>query len=148
MGFNQPAGGGVFFRPADHNGNLILVIEAFAEETRYDDMRKGDVRDVTVDLVDLDADEPEILGGVVLSHKGLTRHVKVGDTMVLGRIGTVETKKGTAYVLNRFTEEDAAQAEKWVENNKTRPTFTAPRSASVGEKAGKDRPKDDPFATP
>lgn len=149
MGFNQPSGGGVFFRPADHNGNLILITQVHSEDTRFDDLRNADVRDVVVDMVDLDSETPELIGGLIVSHKGLTKHLKLDSTMVLGRIGTAPTKKSDAYILRQFTPADAEQAEKWVEANKTRPTFTAPRAATVSEKPAPRASKveDDPFAT-
>jgi hypothetical protein len=151
--FNQPAGGGVYFRPRDHEGNLILVIEAYSEETRYDDMRKGDVREVVVDLVDLDSDTPELLEGVILAHKGLTNKIKtLGPVMLLGRIGTVDTKVGTAFVFQRFTEDDEAQATAWVEANKTRPTFSSGSDTTKGKATRAEKTKskadEDPFATP
>lgn len=146
MGFNQPVNSGMFFRPRDHADHLILIVEAHSAETRYDDLRKADMLNITVDMVDLDADEPELLGQVILSHPGLTNKVKVGSTMILGRIGTVKARNGNdAFTLMPFTTEDAVRAEAWVEQNKTRPTFTAPKAAT---KVKRDEPEDDPFATP
>lgn len=139
--FQQPSGGGTYFKPAAHEGNLVLITDVHSAEEKHDALREKMMLNVEADLIDLDQ-EGAVLGRVILVHPAITNKVKVGDSMVLGRVGTVKTKQGkAAYSLLPFTEEDAARAEAWVMANQDRPKFAPP--APITESKKND---EDPFA--
>lgn len=125
--FNQPSGGGGFFKPADHDGHLILITNVVKIEDRYDQFKGKEVPAATVDLVDLDGDQA-LREGVLLTHGGLVNRLHVGAHMVLGRIGKATTTSGfEAWVLGPFDEQgtDAARAEAWL-TAQARPQVSQP----------------------
>jgi hypothetical protein len=140
--FNQPQGGSGYFKPADHDGSLILITTVHSIERKFDQMRGEDIDQATVDLVDITADG-ELTERVFISHKGIVNRLHVGDANILGRIGQVETKTGMkAWVLNSFTDEDVPLATAWV--TKSRGGFTppaeAPAPAAVKAQPVEERP--------
>lgn len=115
--FSQPSGGGGFFKPADHDGHLILITNCHKIEDRFDQFKGKDVPAATVDVVDLDGDQ-ELREGVLMTHGGLVNRLATGAHMVLGRIGKATTTSGfEAWVLGPFDEngQDAQRAGAWLE---------------------------------
>lgn len=121
--FNQPTSSGGFFKPADANGHLILVTAVHEITQRYDDLRKKDMDNATVDLVDLDDGGQELQERVIVSHPALVNRLSVGGGLTLGRIGQIPTQSGfQAWALLPFQEGiDDKRAEAWVHAH--RPTF-------------------------
>ena len=121
--FKQPQAGGGFFGSAEALGHLILITKVHKIETVVDTYG-GVVRNqeqATVDLVDLDAIDPQTgqpahRTNVKIGHIGIVNRLTAGAELVLGRIGQVPTDKGSpAFVLNPFDEaNDAPRASAWV----------------------------------
>lgn len=122
--FNQPqdngseGGGGVlYFRPAEHLGNLILfetVIEAGRE---FDQMAGAEREFRIVSYIDLDQDATPVKAKV--TNAALVRKLPVGEINILGRIGQKKTSNGyNAWVLQPHTPADAAKAKEWFDNGR------------------------------
>lgn len=125
--FNQPMSMGSYFKPSDHNGHLILITRVKSSSRRFDEMRKSEIDEFSVDLVDLDGDQV-LHEDVKISHIGITNRLRVGSTNILGRIGSVNTGKGhPAWVLNSFTDADVPKAQLWV----TQKQFAQPQQPSA-----------------
>jgi hypothetical protein len=125
--FNQPASMGSYFKPSDHNGHLILITRVKSSSRRFDEMRKAEIDEFSVDLVDLDGDQI-LHEDVKISHIGITNRLRVGSTNILGRVGSVNTGKGhPAWVLNSFTDADVPKAQLWV----TQKQFAQPQQTTV-----------------
>lgn len=125
--FNQPMSMGSYFKPSDHNGHLILITRVKSSSRRFDEMRKAEIDEFSVDLVDLDGDQV-LHEDVKISHIGITNRLRVGSTNILGRIGSVNTGKGhPAWVLNSFTDADVPKAQLWV----TQKQFAQPQQPSA-----------------
>ena len=123
--FNQPNESGGFFKPADHDGSLVLFTTVSAPETRFDTLRGAEIEQVRVDYVDFA--DGELKRDVIVTHVGIVNKIK-GKSMVLGRIGQAETKAGKyAWVIGRFSEEDAKLAKEWVDSQ---PLFASPEDDS------------------
>lgn len=120
--FNQPvesgpSDGGGYFKPANHDGSLILfetVIEAGRE---FDQMANAEREFRVVTYVDLDADcTPRT---VKVTNVGLVKKLPVGATNILGRIDKVKTAAGyNAWILQPYKPEDAAQAKAWIDGGR------------------------------
>mgnify|MGYP001201178289 FL=1 len=125
--FSQPSGGGGFFKPAEHDGHLVLITNCHKIEDRYDQFKGRDVPAAPVDVVDLDGDQA-LREGVLMTHGGLVNRLSVGAHMVLGRIGKAPTASGfEAWVLGPFTEgADDVRAEQWVTNHQKPAPAPAP----------------------
>jgi hypothetical protein len=123
--FNQPteAAFGGYFKPADHNGHLILVTVVHGIGKKFDTLRNEEIDQADVDVVDLDGDN-QLREHVNITHKAIVSRLAPGATFVLGRIGQVATKSGfQAWALQPFNEGvDDKKAEAWV--NAHKPTFT------------------------
>lgn len=123
--FNQPTESafGGFFKPAEHNGHLILVTAVHGISKKFDTLRNEEIDQADVDIVDLDGDQ-QVREHVNITHKAIVSRLTPGATMILGRIGQVATKSGfQAWALQPFNEGvDDQKAEAWVNANK--PTFT------------------------
>lgn len=136
--FNQPASMGSYFKPSDHNGHLILITRVKSSSRRFDEMRKAEIDEFSVDLVDLDGDQI-LHEDVKISHIGITNRLRVGSTNILGRVGSVNTGKGhPAWVLNSFTDADVPKAQLWVTQKQfaqPQQTTVAPQVASVDPNA-------------
>lgn len=125
--FNQPMSMGSYFKPSDHNGHLILITRVKSSSRRFDEMRKAEIDEFSVDLVDLDGDQV-LHEDVKISHIGITNRLRVGSTNILGRIGSVNTGKGhPAWVLNSFTDADVPKAQLWV----TQKQFAQPQQPAA-----------------
>jgi hypothetical protein len=125
--FNQPASMGSYFKPSDHNGHLILITKVKSSQRRFDEMRKAEIDEFIVDLVDLDGDQI-LHEDVKVSHVGITNRLRIGSANILGRIGSVNTGKGhPAWVLNSFTDTDVPKAQLWV----TQKQFAQPQQPPV-----------------
>lgn len=125
--FNQPMSMGSYFKPSDHNGHLILITRVKSSSRRFDEMRKAEIDEFSVDLVDLDGDQV-LHEDVKISHIGITNRLRVGSTNILGRIGSVNTGKGhPAWVLNSFTDADVPKAQLWV----TQKQFAQPQQPTA-----------------
>lgn len=122
--FNQPteAAFGGFFKPAEHNGHLVLVTVVHSIAKRFDTLRNEEIDQAEVDIVDLDGDN-QVREHVNITHKAIVSRLTPGATFILGRIGQIPTKSGfQAWALNPFSEGiDDKKAEAWVNANK--PTF-------------------------
>lgn len=113
--FNQPSSGGSYFKPAEHLNHLLLFTAVKSVSRRYDELRKGEIDEYLVDVVDLDGDQT-LRTDVKVSHVGITNKLTVGATNVLGRVSTVDTGKGNpAWVLVGFNDADVPKAQAWVE---------------------------------
>jgi hypothetical protein len=123
--FNQPteAAFGGFFKPAEHNGHLVLITVVHGIGKKFDTLRNEEIDQADVDVVDLDGDN-QLREHVNITHKAIVSRLTPGATLILGRIGQVPTKSGfQAWALNPFNEGvDDRKAEAWVNANK--PTFT------------------------
>ncbi|WP_017602181.1 hypothetical protein [Nocardiopsis lucentensis] len=129
--FSQPSGGG-FFKPAEHDGHLVLITNCHKIEDRYDQFKARDVPAATVDVVDLDG-EQQLREGVLMTHGGLVNRLSPGAHMVLGRIGKATTSSGfEAWVLAPFDEQgdDARRAQEWLDAQGPSRTSAAPGPAS------------------
>jgi hypothetical protein len=112
--FNQPASMGSYFKPADHNGHLVLITKVKGSQKRFDEMRKAEIDEYVVDIVDLDGDAI-LHEDVKISHIGITNRLRVGSGNILGRIGQINTGKGhPAWVLNSYSDGDVPKAQAWV----------------------------------
>lgn len=123
--FNQPseAAFGGFFKPADHNGHLILITVVHSIGKKFDTLRNEEIDQADVDIVDLEGDN-QLREHVNITHKAIVSRLSAGATLILGRIGQVPTKSGfQAWALNPFNEgTDDVKAGAWVTANQ--PTFT------------------------
>ncbi|MEV7364298.1 hypothetical protein [Streptomyces sp. NPDC091299] len=123
--FNQPteAAFGGFFKPAEHNGHLILITSVHSIGKKFDTLRNEEIDQADVDVVDLDGDG-QLREHVNVTHKAIVSRLTPGATLILGRIGQVATKSGfQAWALQPFNEGvDDQKAEAWV--NAHKPTFT------------------------
>lgn len=123
--FNQPTESafGGFFKPAEHNGHLVLITVVHNIGKKFDTLRNEEIDQADVDIVDLDADA-QLREHVNITHKAIVSRLTPGATLILGRIGQVPTKSGfQAWALNPFNEGvDDKKAEAWV--NAHKPTFT------------------------
>lgn len=133
--FNQPSAGGGFFKPAEHNGHLVLFTVVHEIGKKFDQLKQAEIDQAVVDVVDLDGDN-ELRERVAVTHAAIVNRLAAGATFVLGRIGQVATKSGfQAWALLPFNEgTDDVKAEAWVNANK--PTFnqataTAPAPAAA-----------------
>ncbi|MFF2651496.1 hypothetical protein [Streptomyces sp. NPDC058045] len=131
--FNQPdTSFGGFFKPAEHNGHLVLITKVRDISKRFDTLRNEEIDQAEVDIVDLDGDG-QLAEGVAVTHKAIVSRFSVGQTMILGRIGQVATKSGfQAWALLPFAEgTDDIKAQAWVTANQ--PTFSqaAPAPAAA-----------------
>jgi hypothetical protein len=123
--FNQPNESGGFFKPAEHDGALVLFTSVGAPETRFDTLRNADVEQVRVDFVDFN--DGELKRDVIVSHIGIVSRIK-NKQMILGRIGQAETRSGKqAWILGRFSDEDQVIAKAWLD---AQPTFASPEDDS------------------
>lgn len=122
--FNQPteAAFGGFFKPADHNGHLVLVTVVHGIGKKFDTLRNEEIDQADVDVVDLDGDG-QLREHVNVTHKAIVSRLTPGATLILGRIGQVATKSGfQAWALQPFNEGvDDVKAGAWVTANQ--PTF-------------------------
>lgn len=131
--FNQPseAAFGGYFKPAEHNGHLVLITVVHGISKKFDTLRNEEIDQADVDLVDLEGDD-QLREHVNITHKAIVSRLATGATFILGRIGQVATKSGfQAWALNPFNEgSDDHKAEAWV--NAHKPTFTqaAPAAAA------------------
>lgn len=130
--FNQPSetAFGGFFKPADHNGHLVLITVVHGIGKKFDTLRNEEIDQADVDIVDLEGDN-QIREHVNVTHKAIVSRLTPGATMILGRIGQVATKSGfQAWALQPFNEGvDDKKAEAWVNANK--PTFTQAAPAAA-----------------
>lgn len=112
--FEQPTGGGGYFKPADHDGHLILVTEVLEKGREYNELAEKEVDVVVALIADIDAGdtEPEQYR---VNRPGITNKLKVGKRNVLGRIGTLDTgKPKPAWILQEYAEADANKAKAWL----------------------------------
>ena len=119
--FLQPQASGTFFKPAEADGHLILIVRVDRIEKRFDQMRGEEIDQATVDLVDLDGDAT-LRENILLTHKGIVNRLSTSSRMVLGRIGQVDTKSGNkAWVLQPFALNDEAKATEWAKSHMSAP---------------------------
>lgn len=134
--FNQPAdnASGGFFKPAEHNGHLVLLTVVHEIGRRFDTLKGAEIDQAVADVVDLDG-AGELRERVNFTHTAIVSRLAPGATFILGRIGQVATKSGfQAWALLPFTEgTDDAKAEAWV--NAHKPTFTNTAPAATAPAA-------------
>lgn len=138
--FNQPSAPamGGFFKPAEHDGHLVLIINVHTIEDRYDNFKGREVPAATCDVVDLDEPNPELREGVLVTHTGIVNRLHPGAHMVLGRIGKAPTKSGfEAWVLAEFDpNSDPARAQAWLDKqNSGAPAAQAQQQAPAPQAA-------------
>jgi hypothetical protein len=132
--FNQPQDNGGFFKPAQADGHLILIVKVHEIRKHYDTLRKEELDLAVADLVDLDGDA-RISERIALSHPGIVNRLSATATMVLGRIGQADTKSGhKAWVLDQFQAGvDDVRAAAWV--NANGPTFNQAAAPAAAPQA-------------
>lgn len=120
--FNQPAeagtdNGGGYFKPAQHEGSLVLFESVIEAGREFDQMANIERDTRTVVVVDLDGNcTPRT---VKVTHGGIVKKLPVGATNILGRIEKVKTSNGyQAWVLQPYKAEDAAQAKAWIDGGR------------------------------
>ena len=147
--FNQPteAAFGGFFKPADHNGHLVLITVVHGIGKKFDTLRNEEIDQADVDIVDLEGDG-QLREHVNVTHKAIVSRLTPGATFILGRIGQVATKSGfQAWALQPFNEGvDDKKAEAWVNANK--PTFTQAAPPPAQQQATAPAPAQAPAAQP
>lgn len=135
--FNQPAEAsateGGYFKPANHDGSLILFESVIGEGREFDTMANTERDYRIVNYIDLDGDCTVRQGKV--THVGLVKKLPVNGTNILGRIGKVKTSSGyNAWVLEPYKPEDAAQAKAWIDGG--RKPQADPFNASAADATG------------
>lgn len=121
--FNQPTQGSNF-RVADHVGSLLLIYPREMREgisTSY-----GTADAIAADIHVLDGpDAPEVHENTLLFQKALIGSLRsaIGGEPVLARLGQGVAKPGQSapYVLQQFSEQDAAVATAYVNNQPAAP---------------------------
>lgn len=114
--FNQPATetSGLWFKPAEHKGHLILFETVLEGGKEFDQMANAEREYRVVSYIDLDNDCTPTT--VKVSHKGLVQKLPLNGTNILGRIDQVKTSNGyLAWVLQPFKPEDAEKAKAWID---------------------------------
>lgn len=130
--FSQPAAGSDF-RAADHVGHLLLV---YVRELRTGIVTTYGTSDaIACDVVVLtDPAGPRCEPQVLLFQKPLIGSLKnsIGKDPVLARLGQGTAKPGQSapYILNPFTEQDAAYATSYLNSVGGNPFQTAPSFAA------------------
>ncbi|WP_331445825.1 hypothetical protein [Streptomyces xanthochromogenes] len=146
--FNQPTESafGGYFKPAEHNGHLVLITVVHGIGKKFDTLRNEEIDQADVDFVDLDGDN-ELREHVNVTHKAIVSRLAPGATFILGRIGQVATKSGfQAWALNPFNEgTDDTKAEAWV--NAHKPTFNQAAPAPAAAPAPQAAPAAPPVNT-
>ena len=128
--------GSRFFKPADHEGHLILITKVQDKRT-VEDKYKGEVTAVFVDFVDLDGSgDAHLSENVQITHGGIVNRLETGMENVLARVGKAPTSKGyAAWVLKGPAVEDEATATKWLESGKTVAQDDVPQDEGWGSVA-------------
>lgn len=129
--FDQPRSGGNWFKPAEHNGNLILIIKVHEVRDAYDNLKKEDVPRAEFDYVDLDDrtnlddnGQPTLVAYAYDNHAGIVNKIKPALSTgrgVLGRIAQAPSDKGNhAWILGPYDESgtDAQRARDWLAKHK------------------------------
>ncbi|WP_017612095.1 hypothetical protein [Nocardiopsis salina] len=141
--FTQPSNNaGGFFRPAEHDGHLVLITQVHKIEDRYDQFKKHEVPAATCDLVDLD-DSAQLREGVLITHTGIVNRLSPGAHMVLGRIGKALTKNGfEAWVLAEFDpNSDPARAQAWLDKQNSGAPAAQPEQTPASQAAPAPAPQ-------
>lgn len=158
--FDQPRAGGNWFKPADHNGNLILITKVHEVRPAYDTLKQENVDRVEFDYVDLDdrtnldpaTGQPALVAYAYDNHAGIVSKIKPAISTgrgVLGRIGQAPSSKGNhAWILGPFDESgaDAQRARDWLKMHNT-PGQPAARPAPQAQ-APAPRPMPAPAPAP
>lgn len=130
--FNQPQAesSGLWFKPAEHKGSLILFESVLGGGKEFDQMANAEREYRVVSFIDLDGNCQPTEAKV--SHKGIVQKLPLNGTNILGRIEQVKTSNGyLAWVLSAFKPEDAAQAKAWIDAG--RPAKNEPMTALDNE---------------
>lgn len=142
--FTQPPSGGGFFKPAEAENHLVLILRVHGFDKHFDTMKGAEIDRATVDLADLDGGG-QVRERVWLTHPGLVNKVSTSGP-VLGRIGKVQASKGLAWSLIPYTEGvDDKRAEQWLAANPA--VQTAPTGATAPAPAPAAAPQQPPAAT-
>ena len=139
--FTAPTAGSGWFKPADHDGNLILITKVHRLEQQYSEMAGKEITVAICDLVNLDTDK-QLRENITVTHPGIVNGLRDGVTYVLGRIGQAPTKKGhPAWVLRAANvspgSPDVAAAQTWVDAQAAG-RFTTPAAAPATTAAAVD----------
>jgi len=134
--FTKPlAQGSKFFKPADHDGHLLLITNVTDKRT-VEDKYKGEVTAVFVDFVDLDQDGTPVNHNVQITHGGIVNRLETGMENVLARVGKAATAKGyAAWVLKSPSVDDEATATTWVDGGGTAPAAETSQDEGWGDVA-------------
>ncbi|MEV1201706.1 hypothetical protein [Microbispora rosea] len=115
--FKQPSGSGDVFKPADHLGRLVLVYALAFREQIPTSFGASDAVAADVHVIDAPGG-PQVYNNALLFQRALIASLRdaVGGDPVLARIGQGVAKPGQSapYVLNPFTDQDAAVATAYV----------------------------------
>ena len=138
--FNQPtedstAGGVFYFKPADNDGDLLLIETVIEAGREFDQMTNSERDFRVVSLVNLDRDATPAT--VKVTQSALVRKLPAGQTMILGRLGKAKTSNGyNAWVLNPYTPADAAKAKAWLDGGRPAGVDPLAADAKKAEAAG------------
>jgi hypothetical protein len=148
--FQQPTAGSDF-RAADHIGHLLLI---YPRELRVGIVTAYGTSDaIGVDLIVLsDPAGPRTETQVLFFQKPLIGSLKgsIGKDPVLARLGQGTAKPGQSapYILNPFTEQDAAFATQYLQSVGGNPFNTAPAFQQAAASAPAPAPAPLPVAVP
>lgn len=136
--FNQPSEpttSGGYFKPAEHDNNLILFESVIESGTEFDQMTNSDREFRIVSFVNLDTETAPARAKV--THSGLVRKLPVGATNILGRIEKVKTSNGyQAWVLQPFQPADEKKAKAWIDAGRPSKVDPFASDAKTAEEIG------------
>jgi hypothetical protein len=119
LDIQQPSSG-TWLKPAEINGHLLLVLELYRVETRYDQMAQRDKEFAEFRMIDFDAATIEPTT-VLDSHPGIIGKIRslVPGQAVLGRIIQVPGRQASpAWVLGEFQPGvDDVRVKQWLDAN-------------------------------
>jgi hypothetical protein len=140
LDIQQPTSG-VWLKPKDINGHLLLVLKVHRLDTRFDQLAGADKEYAEFTMVDLDTENP-VPVTVLNSHPGIVGKIRslAAGQAVLGRIAQVPGAKATpAWVLTEFTPGvDDIRAKAWLDANPG--ALTLPSAASVAANPANAKP--------
>lgn len=102
-------------QPGNVCGHLVLITEVVegGRSPANDKFRPNEPL-VRVNMVDLDSPEQYHREGVTIKYPGIVNRLRVGATMVLGRVGVQTAANGPFALLEGFTDFDAPRAGQWL----------------------------------
>jgi hypothetical protein len=131
--FAQHTSGGAFIKPADLNGQLVIITNVAGQWPReFDTLRKAEVEIASFDYAVVGGPDGW-QKGTRCNYNGINNklgNIKGQPGLLLGRIGQATTNSGfEAWVLGAYTPEDEAAAAAWLQANPAPSPFAAQSSA-------------------